>query len=315
MKGIGFHRRITRRLRALAYTVCCYLLTFSGAVAGAPIENILILKSNDNRFFNTSIEHLINQTRSQVKFNIENVENLDANPPSFERAELIITLGIKAAEYLEYSTKDIPVIHSYITEFQYRQHASHPHHYAVLLDQPPQRYLAFIDALLGSGKIAILSTENSRLPDSALEPADTRTSGRVQQQLYASKDNLINAIRDLLMDNDVLLSLPDPQIYNQQSLKGILLTSYRQNKPVISYSPAHVKSGALAAIYASPQQIGDQVAGLVNKFLTDPDYRPEASYYASDFTITINQRVANSLQLDIPDIETLQKNLKKGLSQ
>lgn len=305
---------MARWSRSIICFLCCYVVAVSTVLAETSISNILILKSNNNRFFNTSIEQLINQTRPQVKFNIANIKTLGEDPLLFDKVGLIITLGIKAAEYLTDNSVDIPVIHAYITGFQHRQHKKHPLHYALLLDQPVHRYIDFIDALLGPRKIAILSTESSLISAEIMTRLNGQSAGRIQQQLYAKKDNLINAVRGLLEVNDVLLSLPDPQIYNQQSLKGVLLTSYRQRKPVISYSPAHVKSGALAAIYTSPQQIGNQIAGLVNQLLTDPQFKPESSYHAADFAISINQRVADSLELEIPDFEVLQQQIKQGQS-
>ena len=94
-------------------------------------------------------------------------------------------------------------------------------------------------------------------------------------------------------------------------MKGILLTSYRQGKPVISYSPAHVKSGALAAIYASPENIGRQIATIINQFHNKDHFSPDKLIYSDTFNIAINRQVENSLQLKLPDIKNIEEALLK----
>ena len=118
-------------------------------------------------------------------------------------------------------------------------------------------------------------------------------------------------VRSLLAHNDVLLSLPAPEVYNKKSLKGILLSSYRQQKPVVSYSPSHVRSGALASIYTSPDDIGRQIARLANQIL---QARPPAQrqFHASDFNIMVNQQVARALGIVLPDTDDIARQLNQA---
>ena len=113
----------------------------------------------------------------------------------------------------------------------------------------------------------------------------------------------------------MLLALPTPEVYNRKTLKGILLTSYRQQKPVVSYSPAHVKSGALAAIYASPKNIGEQLVSLIEQVLDNENARRKPFYYASKFDIEVNEQVAKSLNLDLPSREILLQKMQSGSTE
>ena len=86
-----------------------------------------------------------------------------------------------------------------------------------------------------------------------------------------ARDNkLLPVLRRLLQQNDALLMLPQSELYNRDTLKGVLLTSYRYRKPAISYSPGHVKAGALASIYSSPSDIGRHLAQAINRRLQQP---------------------------------------------
>lgn len=307
MKGKLFHRWIDESPRFLLIWVLLLLTPR----ALADFNSISIIKSSENSFFNTTIEQLIKMTPKQLKFIFTTAEDLQQNI-KLHQPQLFITLGHKAAESIRQLDLDTPVIHSYLTEFQYRKHKLEPkpNHYTLLLDQPLQRYLQFIDSLLSVKKVGIIKMKNNLIAVEKINQIQEKLNIKIDQHLFKPGDNPVNAVRNLLHRNTVLLSLPEPEVYNRQSLKGILLTSYHQNKPVISYSPAHVKSGALAALYSSPADIGNQLAQLLNKMLDDEDFKPENYYYASDFNILINQQVAKSLGLELPETEAVLNALK-----
>ena len=122
----------------------------------------------------------------------------------------------------------------------------------------------------------------------------------LNQHRIDTDNKLLPVLRRLLQQNDVLLMLPRQAIFNRDSLKGVLLTSYRNRRPAVSYSPAHVKSGALASIYSSPQDIGRHLALLVEQKIDDPAWQMPPFQFARYYSISTNQRVARALGLDLP---------------
>ena len=289
------------------------LLLNSGAVF-ADKSTVLIIKSSDNSYFNSSVEQLI-QHSPQADFKITTLEALQNNNSSVPVSSLIVTFGLEAANFSDQLKPQMPVIHSYITEFQLQQHSDNMQHHVILLDQPITRYLSFIKLLLGSSKIGVIKSKSNAFDSEQIHNLNTSLGIQLDQRLFSSGDNPVNIVRDLIRKNDVLLSLPEPEVYNRNTLKGILLTAYRQNKPMISYSPSQVTSGALAAIYSSPQNIGHQISALLNKILQDLSFRPESVYFASEFDVRINQNVAKSLGLHLPDKEDLINQLKLDQTQ
>jgi ABC-type uncharacterized transport system substrate-binding protein len=105
--------------------------------------------------------------------------------------------------------------------------------------------------------------------------------------------------------------LPRQSIYNQDSLKGVLLTSYLKRKPAISYSPAHVRSGALASIYSSPIDIGRHLALIVKQRLKHADSAAPAYEFARYYSITSNRRIAQALAIELPDESDLRAQLDR----
>jgi len=278
-------------------------------------NSVLIVKSSDNRFFNTTIEYLIDNTQGKVQFSILSLQALKERDSPLAEAQLIVTLGLEAARYVTETETDASVIHSYLTEFQHNSHNPKPNHHSILLEQPLERYVNFIQHLLSVDHIGIVKPIHDPVSKPKLDKIQKQLAVNINQTLFRNGDNAVNLVRKLLQNNDVLLTLPAPEVYNRQSIKGILLATYRLKKPVISYSPAHVKSGALAAIYSSPEHIGRQLAQLVKRILFAKDYKPQPFYYPSEYDISINDRVARSLNLDLPDKDQLIKQLQQGGAQ
>ncbi len=300
MKGLHFHRGLL---------LLVLLLLAMQAMAGS--QRVLIVKSSDNRFFSRSITTLIKQAALKPEFVVSTLAQLKKQPAQLANVDIMITLGIRAADYAEKVFKDKPVIHSYLTENQLQAHPQQPEHYTVLLDQPLKRYLRFIKLLLKQPTVGILRAKDHPIAAAKLQRLEQSLGIRIKQRLLSASDNPINATRNLLSISDVLLALPDPAIYNRHTLKGILLTAYRQQKPLVSYSPAQVKSGALGAVFSTPENIGRQLADLLNNMLRSPNFKPDARYYARYYDIKINRRVAEALELNIDSKENLLKQLAR----
>lgn len=277
------------------------------AAAAQPGLGILIVKSSDNAYFDQSIETLVEAVGNGPRFSTVPSAQLDAEIEGREPPQIVIALGQVAAEAVQ--AADLPAlrINAYLTHEQYDR-LKPQQQTTVLLDQPLQRYLAFSKFALGVDSVGII------LPrDEKPGPQPGALPGRIGLELnrYSidQSSKLLPVLRRLLRQNDSLLMLPRQSIYNRDSLKGVLLTSYRNRKPVISYSPAHVKSGALASIYSSPGDIGKHLALLVKQWLADPQ-KPLPNYeYARFYSIASNRRVARALSIELPDTKRIRARL------
>ena len=125
-----------------------------------------------------------------------------------------------------------------------------------------------------------------------------------------SSDILKEYIKDVLNHSDVLLALPDKNIYNSQSVKNILLTSYRYRKPVIAFSKNFAEAGALASIYSSTEQIAQSASNLIDEYFKSGQRFKKSVNYPQAFDVSINQQVFRALELSIPDVDKLKRTLK-----
>jgi hypothetical protein len=280
-----------------------------GPASAAAADQVIIVKSSENSYFNRSIETLINHVDEAVRFKTVMAKDL---PPAFEngdKKQIFVTLGAQAAEAVGQLDSGLDSFGAYLTleqfdRLQYRNQS------VALLDQPLHRYLAFCKLILGADSVGIIDQREIELSRHQTELLD-KLDFDLKQYRIDPLNKLLPVLRNLLQQNDALLMLPRQSIYNRDSLKGVLLTSYRNRKPAISYSPAHVKSGALASIYSSPVDIGRHLALLVNQRLQKPGYKAPAFEHARFYSISTNRRVARALGISLPTESELRSALDR----
>ena len=306
MKGIKSVRKGVGNLFALL------LIAANIQILNADDRKIVIVKSSDNSYFNQTIETLISHVDDHSRFKVISNKTLESSREILKNANMVITLGANSAGTVTLQSPDQLIINAYITLEQAEKFQPRNRNLiAVLLNQPLERYLAFSHELLNLKSVGTIYRSGPALNTrqrKILEKLDLKLN---RYQLGGTNKKLLATLRQLIDKNEALLMLPEQSIFNRDTLKGILLTAYRSRTPVISYSPGHVKSGALAAIYSSPADIGRHLANLVNLHNKGRLNTKTKAIYAEYYSIKTNQRVAHSLGLDLPAKEAL-RNLIDG---
>lgn len=166
---------------------------------------------------------------------------------------------------------------------------------AVFLDQPPGRQLDLIRLALPAVRgVGILVSGESPGNFPGLErAAKERGMQLVTSPVGAS--GLFPALQMVLADAEVLLALPDPAVFNSQTAANILMAAYRRQVPLVGFSPAYVKAGALLALYSTPTQVGVRGGEVLRQALAGKLLPPPQS--PRDFVVGVNQDVARSLGL------------------
>jgi putative ABC transport system substrate-binding protein len=181
---------------------------------------------------------------------------------------------------------------------------------AIYLDQPLSRQLDLVrQALPKSNRLGVvLGPESSRDAERLQILSEAR--GLTLTLERAQRDTaLYPALQRTLADTDVLLALPDPYVINPETAQNVLLTSFRQRVPVIGFSAAYVRAGALAAVFSSPAQIGMEAGEIARQ--VSRGQLLGAAKYPRYFSVTINRQVSNSLNLSLEDETTLRERLQK----
>ena len=235
----------------------------------------------------------------------------DAGAPRFK---VLVTVGSDALRRVLLQDARTPVVAALLPKSGFerllREHSRRPlgSVSAVYLDQPFQRRVELIrQALPDAKRVGVLFGPESVASQNSLAQVLQAQSLILESSVVPNAGALFGGLKTVLEEADVLMALADPMVYSSSTIANILLTTYRAGIPMLAFSPAYVKAGALLAIYATPQQIGQQAAGMARQVLQGGAL--PASQYPSEFEISVNEHVARSLGLKI-DAKTLTDRLQ-----
>jgi ABC-type uncharacterized transport system substrate-binding protein len=258
-----------------------------------------------------------------IELNVVDLSELGA--PSTENAgrgrpNLIVAVGTQASQRLAAQGGDTPVLSVLTPRVSFDEIARERRKRyggngaaqlsAIYLDQSPQRHFALIRELFPRARrVAILLG-----PSTAAYAGELRAAARNQGltpliDSAAPDQNLIHALDVLLPQADVMLAVVDPLVFHRTNAQRVLLTAYRHHVPLVGVSPAYVRAGAIAAVHATPAQIGQQLGDVLVSFARNGLHQLPAPQYPLGLAVTVNEQVARSLEVPLPDNHRLEERL------
>ena len=226
----------------------------------------------------------------------------DLGPSMLAENQIVIGIGSQAAQRLAQMEIPRPVLHILLPASTYarlpRPRTEGAQISAVFIDHPSERQIALLRLALPEWKrVALISGEDSHALARRLADSAVASQLQVSSATVSSSDQLFAALQQVLPEPAALFALPDAAIFNSYTIQNILLTTYRRHSPVIGFSAAYVRAGALLGLYSTPTQIGSQAALQVARVLRGERLLPPA--HPIRFEVDVNQSVARSLGLDI----------------
>lgn len=234
-------------------------------------------------------------------------------------ADLFITVGTQAALAMAqlYATADLrtPVLNSLIPKINHgnivRSHSSTSGFSAIYLDQPLSRQFDLLDiAFPGHKKIGILLGTTSRMLIKDIENIMEKRNYRAYIKIITTDNALMATLDNILIESDVLFAIPDPLIFNRYTAQNLLLATYRKKIPVVGFSRAYVKAGALMAVYSLPAHIGRHLADTLRTAATKHWRLPDPQH-PRYYSVTVNRQVTRSLGIPLPDEAEMQRKLQQ----
>lgn len=283
-------------MRKLASFFIFFLLSLATPAWGGSVALILSESGGAYGEFASALEDAL----SGSTWNISSTTQADSGQPA--ASDLVVTAGSDALRKALSRSDSPPIIATLLPRQSYERILAENRRpgriTAIYLDQPPARQAAFLRHLFPDQKrFGMLVSAETR----AILPQFRQAFGNAGLTLDvedADTDRtLLPALNSVLERSAALVAIPDNTIYRRNNIKAILITAFRQQRPVIGYSPAFVTAGALAALHTTPMQIARQAADLIiaNGTSLPPPSGP------TQFAVAINANVAQSLGLKIPD--------------
>jgi hypothetical protein len=163
---------------------------------------------------------------------------------------------------------------------------------AVYAEPAPPDQLRLAALLYGRPvRVGAILGEDTTFLRPALEP-------EVEVQPFALGDD-INHTLNRMTRSEVLLAMPDGDVYNPENVRNILLSTYRRKQGVIGFSADMVKVGALATTYSEIEDINTQVAEIAAAFVVTGNLPPPQ--FPRYFRTVVNEGVARSLDVRVTD--------------
>ena len=225
--------------------------------------------------------------------------------------DLIVAIGSAAARSAQTMPGNQPVLNILIPRLLYEQlaHAGSARS-ALYIEQPFERQLNLCRLIIPELRhLAVLYGPTSQASAGELRNAAQRSGVNLISQHVTAGTNPNAALDQVLDDSQLLLALPDPDVFTRYTVAGLLLTAYHHAVPVIGFSAAYVKAGALAAVYSTPEQIGRDAAEIVLAARTAAGWTLPAPRYPAYYNVAVNRQVGRSLSLKLPDDADLQRAL------
>lgn len=289
--------------------VVCLLFLLAPSACGADALRVLVVQSDNKPLYHTFAKVLADSLPATVDLSLRVLsEDFDA-----QRADLVVTVGVAAADWVADRTSR-PMIAAMIPADSYagllEKRGSAKKTSAIYLDQPWARQVKFVRAALPERRrVGVLYAAETRVSVQALRAEFARSERTLIARPLHDPNSLFADLEEVLAASDVLLAVPDAGVYNGSSIRNILLSSYRRGIPLVGFSQAYVRAGALCAIFSTPEQLAAQTGAAIISFAGSGDL-PEARYPAL-YTIDVNQEVARTLGISVSSANLLRLQVDK----
>ncbi|WP_246265744.1 ABC transporter substrate-binding protein [Aromatoleum diolicum] len=302
-------------MRLLLLLLFTALVTGGEAFAG---PRVLVVTSERSGAHEETLGALRSALSPDISANdIEIVETRQLDNDMAAEARIIVTIGTQAAKAVGTRSPKQPVLNTLLPRDAYESlQATLPgqRSSAIFLDQPVQRQIALLAiALPDRATLALLTGPATEELARRLAYAARERQLRVNIEHVASNAEIYPALERLLAEPTMLLALPDSTVFNSYTIQNVLLTSYRNRSPLIGFSPAYVRAGALLALYSTPAQIARQAAEAVRSVLSGGGLPPPQS--PREFEVATNPNVARSLGIELESGERIVARMRLRESQ
>ncbi|MEW8587036.1 MAG: ABC transporter substrate binding protein [Candidatus Thiodiazotropha sp.] len=299
------------------------ILVSAGSACAKDNSILILLSGNEDVYLdvattitNSTIKLCRNRNLAcqDTNFEISQISSLDN--PLAHNYRLIVTLGIKAAVYAEKNLANNLILSALIPQnsniFSV-SHANDANQYYFYLDQSLHRSMVLISALSDRFKnIGVMISDTDDTSVRQLESSASKLDLKLHLEKINSSKHVGTSLSRLLRSVDILLAVPDTKIHNKSTVSNILISAYRKRIPLIGFSSAYVKAGALAAVYSSPEDIAYHVRDNIAKIYSGEDIEAKEQT-AKYFTILFNSEVARSLDFPIKsESELTDKMVRKS---
>ncbi|PWU07791.1 MAG: hypothetical protein C5B51_09030 [Terriglobia bacterium] len=209
-------------------------------------------------------------------------------------ARLLVAMGSESVALVRSRNPGIPVVATMVLHAPDDNLGAH-----VILDLPLQKVLGVMRVLLPQHRRVGIIRSRLRAYETAeiLEAAARKEGFTAIVVDCEGPGGLLKAVATFSGRVDILLCLPDAELYNAVTIKPLMLASLGHRLPVVGFSPAFVRAGAVVGIYPDYEDIGRQTAEMALRIMRGEGRGFEEG--PRKVHAAVNERVARLLGIDL----------------
>jgi len=304
----------------MAILLLCVAVTVRAA--GDERVNISVLLSGDSRLYYEAVSGLENALEEQVSvhYQLRTFDDINSQPANemYRGADFIIAVGSKAARLVMQNPTDTPVLsilvprQSYNSIVRSNSDSNAGKHSVLYLEQPASRLLSLAKIVAGVQRPAVgmvFGPTSKQQRDEYLNESEKLSVDLSYIEEENDKRSL-DAIKSLVENTGVYLALYDRKVMNRKTAKWLLYIAGIKRKPVVGYSQSYVDAGALAAIYTSPYESGENAVDWVIENLANGG-NAVWNRHPDLFTVSINRKTARKLNMSLDSPNKISEQIRE----
>ena len=301
--------------------ICCLLFLCLCSAKVTATTSVLVLFDPQNDTHRLVLEPLLELNiagpEADSAVQITALDYRNQNQAGIDTADLLVTIGVRAATQLQSAPPGAAVLNVLIPREAYRglNVSTENMPAAIFLDQPIERQFALARALLPATRRAGMLLGHSSTADQAgLRQAARHFMLDLEIVTVEADTNPAAAIRKVLNNSEFVVSTFDRETYTAATAKWLLYLALQKQRPIIGFSRALLQAGAVAAVFSTPQQIATHTAELISEWL-QTGVAPSGTVYPRHYRIGLNPTVAARLGLDLPPEQDLRVQVQQMLGE
>lgn len=309
---ITVHKSLRHSLGMAFWLLLCFLWMASKVQAAAITHPVAYIEGSGNAALD---QHMTNLVSKELDGRVDLVP-LEAKDLPLASGRPVIAIGPAAFSGLLDKEITAPIIALLVEKQAIENYLDKTGEQltAVFYDVPLLRQALTGKAILPQAtRVSVLATlDSADMYEPLIEQLPTYgLEGRMF--IVSSDDQLIPSLNRALTYGDFVLAGLDDKIYNPRNIKHILLTAYRRSRILIGPSQAYVKAGALASSYAPFTTMAKQTADYLRAFFETG--KLPAPAYPDEYRVEVNQQVARSLNIPLPDREWIAQAVDRFIQE
>lgn len=286
------------------------LVSQASVLDDSPGKRVLVIASDRQEIYLDTQEAMLDRIGHDIRYTEiladEFNHKLADKTADLQTFDLIVSIGSKATELSANLPVNIPVISLLLPReklLSLRKKTGEPNLkfpvVGIHVDQPVDRQFLLAKALFPATlSVGTLLPANQSGQSDPLRAAALDQGLELDMVFTDDSESPIEAIKQLLVSNRLMLLFPNSATLDPQTAKWLLYMSYKKRTPVISFSRAYVQAGAIAAVFSTPQDIGLQAAEVIQRWVDTGEFPKKDVQPPRYFSVELNTTVIRALRLD-----------------